>query len=68
MPSKPQSVIIERWLPYRQVKRRVIYVKANEKESVVCKPKNVIIQWEPPKVQIKKEFKDLGVVRANPVE
>ena len=68
LPTKPQSVIIERWLPYKQIKRRVIYAKSNEKDAVVCKPKNRIIQWEPPKVQIKKEFKDLGIVRANPVE
>ena len=68
LPSKPQSVIIERWLPYSQVKRRVIYQKANERDPVICKPKNVIIQWEAPTVQVKKEFKDLGVIRANPAE
>ena len=68
LPSKPQSVIIERWLPYSQVKRRVIFQKANERDPVIVKPKNVIIQWESPQVQVKKEFKDLGVIRANPVE
>lgn len=74
LPSKPQSVIIERWLPYRQIKRRVIYVKASSNpankdgSAVMVKPKNIIIQWEPPRVHIKKEFKDLGIVRANPVE
>lgn len=68
LPSKPQSVIIERWLPYRQIKRRVIYTKAIEKDPVAVKPKNIVIQWEPPQVTVKKEFKDLGIVRANPVE
>lgn len=69
-------MIIERWLPYRQIKRRVIYAKStnsiNGKDgsgsAVMVKPKNIIIQWEPPRVHIKKEFKDLGIVRANPVE
>lgn len=68
LPSKPQSVIIERWLPYSQVKRRVIFQKSNERDPVIVKPRNVIIQWEAPQVTIKKEFKDLGVIRANPAE
>jgi len=34
----------------------------------LTKPKNIIVQWDTPKVEIKKEFKDLGVVRANPIE
>ena len=68
MPSKPQSVIIERWLPYGQQKRRVIFQKNLEADPVVARPRNVIIQWETPAVQIRKEFKDLGVIRANPVE
>lgn len=61
-------MIIERWLPYSQVKRRVIFQKANTNDPVVVKPRNVIIQWEAPQVTIKKEFKDLGVIRANPSE
>lgn len=73
-------MIIERWLPYRQIKRRVIYAKSTSNmgkegtgaggngSAVMVKPKNIIIQWEPPRVHIKKEFKDLGIVRANPVE
>lgn len=68
LPSKPQSVIIERWLPYSQVKRRVIFQKSGERDPVIVKPRNVIIQWEAPQVTVKKEFKDLGVIRANPAE
>jgi hypothetical protein len=68
LPSKPQSVIIERWLPYSEVKRRVIFQKNNQPDAVFVKPKNVIIQWEAPQVTIKKEFKYLGVIRANPAE
>jgi hypothetical protein len=68
LPSKPQSVIIERWLPYNQAKRRVIFRRSNEQDAIIAKPRNVIIQWEAPQVQVKKEFKDLGVIRANPQE
>jgi hypothetical protein len=68
LPSKPQSVLVERWLPYAQVKRRVIFQRSNERDAVVVKPRNVIVQWEAPQVVIKKEFKYLGVIRANPVE
>ncbi|CAF0742505.1 unnamed protein product [Brachionus calyciflorus] len=68
LPSKPQSIIIERWLPYTDVKRKVIFNKSNQLDPVVVKPRNVIVQWEAPQVQIKKELKYLGVIRANPAE
>lgn len=68
LPPKPQAVIVERWLPYSQVKRRVIFNKSTEKDPIVVKPKNVIIQWESPQVNIKREYKYLGVIRANPTE
>jgi hypothetical protein len=67
MPPKPQPVIIERWMPYSEQKRRVIYQKAPP-DPVVCKPKNIIVQWETPDVCIKKDIKHLGVVCANPCE
>ncbi len=66
IPMKPQSVIIEKWLPYKQQKRKVIFLRAKEPEKVDQKPKNLIIQWESPAVKVKKEFKDLGVFRADP--
>ncbi len=68
LPIKPQSVIIERWLPYNDnLKRRVVYQRPPP-DPVVIKPRNVIIQWEIPKVSIRKDYKYLGVVRANPAE
>ena len=60
--------MIERWLPYNQTKRRVIFQKAQEKDAIVVKPRNVIIQWEAPQVTVKKDLKYLGIIRANPVE
>ena len=68
LPSKPQAVIIERWLPYVQGKRRVIFQKSNAVDPVIVKPRNVIVQWEAPSVIIKKDYKYLGVIRANPAE
>lgn len=71
LPHKPQSIIIERWLPYKQIKRKVIFVRddrQNNEKRISSKPKNIIVQWSQPKVKIKKEFKDLGTVRANPIE
>jgi hypothetical protein len=64
IPPKPQNVIIERWLPYREQKRRVIF--QNVDEPLFIKQKNVIIQWDTPNIEVRKEFKDLGIVRANP--
>ena len=40
LPSKPQSVIIERWLPYTAVKRRVIFQGAPP-DPIIVKPRNV---------------------------
>ena len=67
LPAKPQSVLIERWLPYAEVKRRVLF-QAAPPDPIVVKPRNTIVQWEAPEVQIRKEFKYLGIVKANPAE
>jgi len=68
LPPKPQAVLIERWLPYSQVKRRVIFNKPSGNDPVIVKPRNIIVQWEAPQVQIKKEYRYLGVVTANPLD
>lgn len=60
--------MIERWLPYTQQKRRVIFQGPQCQCPVVCPPKNVVVQWESPKARVKKEVKYLGVIRANPCE
>ena len=44
LPAKPPNVLIERWLPYKQAKRRVIYRPVDEsRQPVFVKPKNVIV-------------------------
>lgn len=68
LPTKPQNVIIERWLPYPDQRRRVIFNKAAEVKADIIKQRNVIIQWEAPAVNIRKEIRYLGVIRANPTD
>ena len=50
LPQKPQAVLIERWLPFKEVKRRVVFNKPTQPDPVVIKPRNVIVQWDAPKV------------------
>lgn len=50
LPQKPQAVLIERWLPYTEVKRRVVLNRPTEPDPVVIKPHNVIVQWDAPQV------------------
>jgi hypothetical protein len=67
LPAKPQSVVLERWLPYTQRKRKVVY-QGPPVEPVLCKPRNIIVQWETPEVLIKKKVTYLGVTTADPEE
>ena len=60
LPIKPQPVVVERWLPYPSVKRKVIFQRSSDASATLAKPKNLIIQWQEPEVQIRKEFKYLG--------
>jgi hypothetical protein len=64
LPQRPRDVIIERWLPYSQPKRRVIHQRSQSVAALV--PRNLIIEWEAPEVQITHKCKDLGTVDANP--
>ena len=59
------SVIVERWLPYKQQKRRVIYQKAPPIQAPTPQ-KNLIIQWEGTQARVVKEFRNLGIIRADP--
>lgn len=43
-------------------------LKGAPKPAVVLKPKNVIIQWEPPETTISTRIRDLGTVVADPNE
>jgi len=67
-PAKPQNVIIERWLPYKQGKRRVVFNKVNDSLNIQGPKNNLLIQWEAPEVQVKKVVKYLGVEKMSPDE
>jgi hypothetical protein len=67
LPDKPQDVIIEKWLPFKDQVRNVVFVPSNP-DPPVEKLKNLIIEWQTPKVIVKEETKDLGIIQANPEE
>lgn len=67
--KKPQKVLVDRWLPYKKQKRKVFLKrKTASSEMKYALPKNVIVQWEAPQVNITQAVKYLGVVDANPYE
>lgn len=66
LPDKPQDVHIERWLPFRDVKRRVT-LNPRPADPVAPKPRNIIISWEKMKCsRVNTEIKNLGVEKADP--
>lgn len=67
LPHKPQSVLIDRWLPYTQQKRKIIY-QPPPPDPVCHVSRNAIIQWGTPTVVIKRRIKNLGVIHAEPSE
>ena len=66
LPPRPQDIIVEKWLPYRPQKRRVVFQRAASMQQLV--PRNLIIEWEAPDVEVVKQCRDLGVVDADPEE
>jgi hypothetical protein len=67
LPQKPQSALIDRWLPYTQQKRKIIY-QPPPPDPFCRVSRNAIIQWQTPKIVIKRRIKNLGVIHAEPSE
>ena len=67
LPSKPQAIIAERWLPYSEVKRRVLF-KPAPPDPIIVKPRNIVVQWTPPSVTVRQAVRYLGVIKANPAD
>jgi len=67
IPPKPQQIFLEKWLPFKQPKRRVVYQPA-EPDCLLPNPRNMVIQWDAPEVEINREYKNLGSHLANPDE
>ncbi|CAF4326742.1 unnamed protein product, partial [Rotaria sordida] len=67
-PPKPRDIIIERWIPYGpQAQRKTIVQRAQSARSYPP-PRNVIIEYEAPKVRVIRQFQRLGVTPENPQE
>lgn len=64
-PPVPQTVTVERWLPYEKRERKVILEK-KPLDPCVVKPKNIIYEWQPQCVNTKTNVKDLGVEESCP--
>lgn len=67
IPPKPKNIFLEKWLPFKQAKRRVVHQRP-EPDCVLPNPKNVVIQWEAPEVEVRRVFKNLGKTVASPDE
>ena len=65
LPPKPADIVIERWLGYEKRTRNVIFNPAKPITPLPV-PKNVIIQWDTPDVEIKKQYNYLGVETVDP--
>ncbi|CAF1012800.1 unnamed protein product [Rotaria sordida] len=67
-PPKPRDIIIERWIPYGpQAQRKTIVQRAQSARSYPP-PRNVIIEYEAPKVRVIRQFQRLGITPENPQE
>jgi len=65
-PAGPQDLIIERWLGYGRRTRNVNFIPAAGPGPAPHVEKNVLIEWEAADVDIRTEFKFLGVQEADP--
>lgn len=65
-PEKPREIIYEKWLPYKPVPERKVIVERCKTFEKQPAPKNLIIEYEKPPVQIDKLVSEEGVIRADP--
>lgn len=64
LPVKPPDIIIEKWLPYPNIKRKIVYEKSCNKSMEYLK--NELIEWQAPLVRIEPVFHDLGIYKVDP--
>lgn len=65
-PEKPRDVIYEKWLPYKPPGERPVLVERGRTYERQPPPKNVIIEYEHPTVNLERQIFDEGVLRADP--
>lgn len=67
LPAKPRPVIIEKWLPYKSPgERPILYERAKTTEQTRTQQRNLILQYEPARVQIKQKVQNFGCFRVDP--
>jgi hypothetical protein len=67
LPPKPRDIIVERWLGYQRRTRRVNFIPAPALIPHPA-PKNVLIQWDSPDVDVRQVYHFLGVQIVCPVQ
>jgi hypothetical protein len=65
-PARPQDIIIERWLGYPRRTRNVVFRPAPPAQLAAAPAKNVLVEWDAPDVDLRQEFRFLGVQQADP--
>ena len=63
----PAEIVVERWLDYPKRHRNVIF-QPGAKVAPQPTPRNSVIQWEKPQIEVKRNFRYLGVEEADPNE
>ncbi|CAF1677242.1 unnamed protein product [Adineta ricciae] len=67
LPAKPRPVIIEKWLPYKATPQRpILYQRAEDVDRNRCPQRNVIVQYDPPRVHVKQKVQTFGCFRVDP--
>ena len=65
-PAKPVDILLERWLGYQRRTRNVVFQPAAPIQLAHAE-KNVLIEWEASDVELRQDFKFLGVQEVDPV-
>jgi predicted house-cleaning noncanonical NTP pyrophosphatase (MazG superfamily) len=69
LPKKPHDIYIERWLPMKDMKRKIILnPKPDDPISCNCEIKNLIVDWDRKESKIKNVITNLGIEKTDPIE
>lgn len=66
-PPQPRSIIIERWLPYKQKTELKLEVESSSK-VIEEKPKNIMIDWVPENPKVRCVYQEVGPIIMDPEE
>lgn len=65
LPSKPQPIVIEKWLQQERQTRRVKFIQAERVENWRSE-KNLIINWNSPRATVSRDYQLLGTQSCDP--